>query len=130
MERFGTLECRPERTHDSNLEAIENPCDTESNDHKNVEAAPRQSIEPERDIGVNDAGRRNSSHSTPSTNREASRDPTASELRCEVTPLRSLKFGPTTISHRYCSASLGEQRPDQPARQQNRPDSDRRIVSC
>jgi hypothetical protein len=66
MERFGTLECRPERTHDGHLEAIENPCDTQSHDDKNVEAAPGQSVEPEWDIGVNDRGRRTSPHFKPS----------------------------------------------------------------
>ena len=75
MKRLGTLQCRPERTYDRDLESIENPRDPKPNDDKKVKAAPGQSIEPERDIGVNDAGRRNSSHSTPSTNREASRDP-------------------------------------------------------
>jgi hypothetical protein len=38
----------------------------QSNDDKNVEAAPGQSVEPERDIGVNNAGGRFSPHSTSS----------------------------------------------------------------
>jgi hypothetical protein len=101
MERFGTLECWPERTHDGHLEAIEDPCDTESNDDKNVEAAPGQSIEPERDIGVNDAGRSNSSHSTPSKTAKSSRGRSATNCADEVTPLRSRKFSPTTINHRH-----------------------------
>ena len=58
MKRFSTLECWTKRTHDSDLEAIEDPRDPKPNYHEKVEAAPRQSIEPERDIGVNDGRRR------------------------------------------------------------------------
>src|SRR4029077_1567978 len=57
MKRLSALQSRPQRTYDSDLESIENPRYPKSDDDEKVKTAPRQSVEPERDIGVNDGGR-------------------------------------------------------------------------
>jgi hypothetical protein len=58
MKCLSTLERWTKRTHDSDLEAIEDPRDPKPNYNEEVEAAPRQSVEPERDIDANDGRRR------------------------------------------------------------------------
>jgi hypothetical protein len=57
MKRLSALQSRPQRSYDSDLESIENPRYPKSDDDEKVKTAPRQSVEPERDIGVNDGGR-------------------------------------------------------------------------
>src|SRR4029077_20827971 len=57
MKRLSALQSRPQRTYDSDLESIENPRYPKPDDDEKVKTAPRQSVEPERDIGVNDGGR-------------------------------------------------------------------------
>src|SRR5580700_8474075 len=57
MKRLSALQSRSQRTYDSDLESIENPRYPKPDDDEKVKTAPRQSIEPERDIGVNDGGR-------------------------------------------------------------------------
>jgi hypothetical protein len=93
----------PERTHDGDLKAIENPRDTQSNDGKDVEPAPGQSVELERDIGLNDAGSRISRHHSPQkllawlVGHRSAFD--------EVTPLKARKFGLTQSIIPHCSSS-------------------------
>jgi hypothetical protein len=50
MKRLRTLESRSERTYDRDFESIENPRYPKPNDDEKVKTAPRQSVEPERDI--------------------------------------------------------------------------------
>src|ERR1700722_8442709 len=57
MKGFGALQSRPQRTYDSDFESIENPRYAQPHDDEEVKTAPRQSVEPKRNIGVNDAGR-------------------------------------------------------------------------
>src|SRR5262245_42295337 len=57
MKRLRALQSRSERTYDRDFESIKNPRYPEPNDDEEVKTAPRQPIEPERNIGVNDGGR-------------------------------------------------------------------------
>src|ERR1700722_17310356 len=57
MKRLSALQSRSQRTYDSDLESIENPRYPKPDDDEKGKPAPRQSVEPERDIGVNDGGR-------------------------------------------------------------------------
>ena len=54
MKRLSALQSRSQRTYDSDLKSIENPRYPKPDDDEKVKTAPRQSIEPERDIGVNE----------------------------------------------------------------------------
>jgi hypothetical protein len=57
MKRLSALQSRSQRTYDSGLESIENPRYPKPDDDEKVKTAPRQSVEPEWDIGVNNGGR-------------------------------------------------------------------------
>ena len=57
MKRLRTLQCRSERTDNGDLESIEDPSDPKADDYEKVKTAQGQSVEPERDICVNDGGR-------------------------------------------------------------------------
>src|ERR1700722_20836704 len=57
MKRLSALQSRSQRPYDSDLESIENPRYPKPDDDEKVKPAPRQSVEPERDISVNDGGR-------------------------------------------------------------------------
>jgi hypothetical protein len=50
------LESRAKRTYDRDFESIKNPRYPEPDDDEEVKTAPRQPIEPKRNIGVNDGG--------------------------------------------------------------------------
>jgi hypothetical protein len=58
MKRLCTLQCRSERTDDSDLESIEDPSNPKPDNYENVKTAQRQSVEAERDVCVNDGGRK------------------------------------------------------------------------
>src|ERR1700722_5418887 len=57
MKRLSALQSRSQRPYDSDLESIENPRYPKPDDDEKVKPAPRQSVDPERDISVNDGGR-------------------------------------------------------------------------
>jgi hypothetical protein len=51
MKRLGALQRGPERTHNGDLKPVQNPGDPETDDDQEMKPAPRQPVEPGRDIG-------------------------------------------------------------------------------
>jgi len=58
MKRLRTLQRWSKRTDDGDLESVEDPSDPKPDDYENVKTAQRQSVEAERDVCVNDGGRK------------------------------------------------------------------------
>ena len=48
------LQCAGDRAGERHFEPVEDPGDAERRDHQGVEAAPRQAVEPRRDVGFDD----------------------------------------------------------------------------
>ena len=50
MERFGALQGRTQRTHNSDFESVKNPSNSQTYDDQQVKPTPGQSIEAERNV--------------------------------------------------------------------------------